>query len=106
MSDSAPRALPRTLLDKVWDRSLVRAGEGEPDLLYVGLHLVHEVTSAQAFEALAAAGRGVRRPDLTIATVDHNVPTTDRSLPVLDLVACRQMDAHDGAVSHPHRNSS
>jgi len=93
MSGSAPSTFPRTLLDKVWDRSLVRAGEGEPDLLYVGLHLVHEVTSAQAFEGLAAAGRGVRRPDLTIATVDHNVPTTDRSLPVLDLVACRQMDA-------------
>jgi 3-isopropylmalate/(R)-2-methylmalate dehydratase large subunit len=92
MSDSAPNAVPRTLLDKVWAGSLVRAGEGEPDLLYVGLHLVHEVTSAQAFEGLAAAGRSVRRADLTIATVDHNVPTTDRSLPVLDLVAGRQMD--------------
>jgi 3-isopropylmalate/(R)-2-methylmalate dehydratase large subunit len=83
---------PRTLLDKIWERSLVRAGDGEPDLLYVDLHLVHEVTSPQAFEGLALAGRDVRRPDLTIATVDHNVPTTDRSLPVLDQIARRQMD--------------
>ena len=93
MSDTPTGAAPRTLLDKVWASSLVRAGEGEPDLLYVDLHLVHEVTSPQAFEGLRAAGRSVRRPDLTIATVDHNVPTTDRSLPVLDLVARRQMDA-------------
>ena len=92
MSNPETEAPPRTLLDKVWAGSLVRAGEGEPDLLYVDLHLVHEVTSPQAFEGLAAAGRIVRRPDLTIATVDHNVPTTDRSLPVLDVIARRQMD--------------
>ena len=92
MSDTPTGGSARTLLDKVWAGSLVRAGAGEPDLLYVDLHLVHEVTSPQAFEGLAAAGRSVRRPDLTIATVDHNVPTTDRSLPVLDLVARRQMD--------------
>ncbi len=92
MSDTPIGGSARTLLDKVWAGSLVRAGAGEPDLLYVDLHLVHEVTSPQAFEGLAAAGRSVRRPDLTIATVDHNVPTTDRSLPVLDLVARRQMD--------------
>jgi len=92
MSDTPIEGSPRTLIDKVWARNLVRAGEGEPDLLYVDLHLVHEVTSPQAFAGLAAAGRSVRRPDLTIATVDHNVPTTDRSLPVLDLVARRQMD--------------
>jgi 3-isopropylmalate/(R)-2-methylmalate dehydratase large subunit len=91
MSGSSRR--PRTLLDKIWEQALVRAGNGEPDLLYVDLHLVHEVTSPQAFEGLALAGRSVRRPDLTIATVDHNVPTTDRSLPVLDPVAGRQMDA-------------
>jgi len=83
---------PRTLLDKVWYHALVRAGGHEPDLLYVDLHLVHEVTSAQAFEGLALAGRSVRRPDLTIATIDHNVPTTDRSLPVLDEIAAKQMD--------------
>jgi len=93
VSDTATSAAPRILLDKVWAGSLVSAGEGGPDLLYVDLHLVHEVTSAQAFEGLRAAGRSLRRPDLTIATVDHNVPTTDRSLPVLDLVARRQMDA-------------
>lgn len=83
---------PRTLLDKIWAHALVRAGNGEPDLLYVDLHLVHEVTSPQAFEGLTLAGRPVRRPDLTVATIDHNVPTTDRSLPVLDQLARTQMD--------------
>ena len=65
-----------TLVDKVWERHLVRQAEGEPDLLYIDLHLVHEVTSPQAFDGLRMAGRGVRRPDLTVATMDHNVPTT------------------------------
>src|SRR3954462_2693856 len=67
----------RTLLDKVWETHVVRRAEGVPDLLYVDLHLVHEVTSPQAFESLRLAGRPVRRPDLTIATMDHNVPTGD-----------------------------
>jgi 3-isopropylmalate/(R)-2-methylmalate dehydratase large subunit len=67
----------RTLLDKVWESHLVRRGDGGPDLLYIDLHLVHEVTSPQAFESLRLAGRRVRRPDLTIATMDHNVPTGD-----------------------------
>jgi 3-isopropylmalate/(R)-2-methylmalate dehydratase large subunit len=67
---------PRTLAEKIWDAHLVRAASGEPDLLYIDLHLVHEVTSPQAFDGLRAAGRKVRRPDLTIATEDHNVPTT------------------------------
>jgi len=67
---------PRTLAEKIWDAHVVRGGQGEPDLLYVDLHLVHEVTSPQAFDGLRAAGRKVRRPDLTIATEDHNVPTT------------------------------
>ena len=84
---------PRTLLDKIWERNLVEAGNGKPDLMYVDLHLVHEVTSPQAFEGLTLAGRKVRRPDLTLATVDHNVPTTDRSLPILDQLAKQQMDA-------------
>jgi 3-isopropylmalate/(R)-2-methylmalate dehydratase large subunit len=66
-----------TLLDKVWERHVVRRGEGAPDLLYVDLHLVHEVTSPQAFEGLRLAGRQVRRPDLTVATMDHNVATGD-----------------------------
>src|SRR5205823_11913206 len=67
----------RTLFEKVWDSHVVTHGEGRPDLLYVDLHLVHEVTSPQAFEGLRLAGRRVRRPDLTIATMDHNVATGD-----------------------------
>src|SRR5215216_3746334 len=63
---------PKTLVEKVWENHVVRSAEGEPDLLYVDLHLVHEVTSPQAFEGLRLAGRGVRRPDLTLATMDHN----------------------------------
>src|SRR5499426_4795212 len=66
----------RTLARKIWDAHVVRSAEGEPDLLYIDLHLVHEVTSPQAFDALRMAGRMVRRPDLTVATEDHNVPTT------------------------------
>src|SRR3989475_7314447 len=66
---------PRTLGQKLWDSHVVRSTAGEPDLLYVDLHLVHEVTSPQAFEGLRLAGRTVRRPDLTVATMDHNVPT-------------------------------
>src|SRR6478672_11431219 len=66
----------RTLAHKVWDSHVVRRADGEPDLVYVDLHLVHEVTSPQAFDGLRAAGRKVRRPDLTLATEDHNVPTT------------------------------
>ena len=67
----------RTLFEKIWEAHVVREAAGEPALLYVDLHLVHEVTSPQAFEGLRLAGRGVRRPDLTVATMDHNVPTTD-----------------------------
>src|SRR6201982_960636 len=67
---------PRTLAEKIWDAHVVRSQQGEPDLLFIDLHLVHEVTSAQAFDGLRAAGRKVRRPDLTLATEDHNVPTT------------------------------
>jgi 3-isopropylmalate/(R)-2-methylmalate dehydratase large subunit len=84
---------PRTLFDKVWDAHIVhQAGDG-PALLYVDLHLVHEVTSPQAFEGLRLAGRRVRRPELTIATVDHNVPTGDRRLPIADQVSARQVEA-------------
>src|SRR5712664_3861324 len=67
---------PRTLAEKIWDAHVVRSQQGEPDLLFIDLHLVHEVTSPQAFDGLRAAGRKVRRPDLTIATEDHSVPTT------------------------------
>jgi 3-isopropylmalate/(R)-2-methylmalate dehydratase large subunit len=83
----------RTLAEKVWDRHLVRAGEGdEPDLLYIDLHLVHEVTSPQAFDGLRLAGRPVRRTDLTLATEDHNVPTTDVELPIADPVSRTQVE--------------
>ncbi|ASR34668.1 3-isopropylmalate dehydratase large subunit [Prauserella marina] len=83
----------RTLAEKVWDAHVVRRGEGaEPDLLYIDLHLVHEVTSPQAFDGLRLAGRPVRRPDLTIATEDHNVPTVDIELPIADPVSRTQVD--------------
>src|SRR6266404_7999070 len=81
-----------TLFEKLWDAHTVREVEGEPTLLYIDLHLVHEVTSPQAFDGLRQAGRKVRRPDLTVATADHNVPTTDRSLPIADLIAAKQIE--------------
>ena len=82
---------PRTLADKVWDRHLVRTAPGEPDLLFIDLHLVHEVTSPQAFDGLRLAGRPVRHPELTVATADHNVPTTDIDQPVADPISARQL---------------
>jgi 3-isopropylmalate/(R)-2-methylmalate dehydratase large subunit len=83
----------RTLAEKVWDLHLVRTGEGqEPDLLYIDLHLVHEVTSPQAFDGLRLAGRPVRRTDLTIATEDHNVPTLDVLAPIADPVSRTQVE--------------
>jgi 3-isopropylmalate/(R)-2-methylmalate dehydratase large subunit len=76
---------PRTLAEKVWADHLVAKGkDGEPDLIYVDLHLVHEVTSPQAFDGLRVAGRSVRRPDLTIATEDHNTPTIDIDKPIAE----------------------
>ena len=83
--------MPQTLAEKVWERHVVHRAEGEPDLLYVDLHLVHEVTSPQAFESLRMHERSVRRSDLTVATMDHNVPTTDG--PVTDDISARQMQA-------------
>lgn len=80
----------RTLAEKVWERHVVRRAEGEPDLLYVDLHLVHEVTSPQAFDGLRLSGRKVRRPDLTLATMDHNVPTQPGAV---EEISQRQMDA-------------
>jgi 3-isopropylmalate/(R)-2-methylmalate dehydratase large subunit len=82
---------PSTLFEKIWERHLVAEPEGEPALLYVDLHLVHEVTSPQAFDGLRLAGRPLRRPDLTLATMDHNVPTTDG--PITDPLAAAQLDA-------------
>src|SRR5438874_4007006 len=84
---------PRTLFDKVWASHVVHGLPDGPELLYVDLHLVHEVTSPQAFEGLRLAGRRVRRPELTVATVDHNVPTDDRTLPIADALAARQVGA-------------
>jgi 3-isopropylmalate/(R)-2-methylmalate dehydratase large subunit len=83
----------RTLAEKVWDAHIVRRGEnGEPDLLYIDLHLVHEVTSPQAFDGLRLAGRRVRRPDLTLATEDHNTPTIDIDKPIADPVSRTQIE--------------
>jgi 3-isopropylmalate/(R)-2-methylmalate dehydratase large subunit len=98
----------RTLAEKVWDAHTVRRGEhGEPDLLYIDLHLVHEVTSPQAFDGLRLAGRGVRRTDLTIATEDHNTPTLDIDQPIADPVSRTQIEtlrrncAEFGVRLHP-----
>src|SRR5437879_3871213 len=81
-----------TVSEKIWDRHVVHAAEGEPDLLYVDLHLVHEVTSPQAFDGLRLAGRTVRRPDLTLATEDHNVPTDSLVQPVADPISRKQLE--------------
>ena len=82
----------RTLFDKIWEPHVVFEEEGQPTLLYIDLHLVHEVTSPQAFEGLRLTDRRVRRPDLTFATMDHNVPTTDRSLPIEDPISAKQIE--------------
>ncbi|TDD65956.1 3-isopropylmalate dehydratase large subunit [Jiangella aurantiaca] len=82
----------KTLAEKVWDAHVVRRAEGEPDLLYIDLHLVHEVTSPQAFDGLRLAGRPVRRPDLTLATEDHNTPTLDIDKPIADLTSRTQIE--------------
>lgn len=83
---------PRTLFEKIWDNHLVHQEPGQQAILYIDLHLVHEVTSPQAFEGLRLAGRRLRRPDLTVATQDHNVPTTDRSLPIVDPISRQQIE--------------
>jgi len=96
-----------TLAEKLWESHVVRRAEGEPDLLYIDLHLVHEVTSPQAFDGLRMAGRPVRRPDLTIATEDHNVPTAGIGLPIADKVSATQVEtlrrncAEFGVRLHP-----
>ncbi len=89
-TQSSPR--PRTLAEKVWDDHVVARGAGEPDLIYIDLHLVHEVSSPPAVDGLRLAGRPVRRPDLTIATEDHNVPTVDIDKPIADPVSRTQVD--------------
>jgi 3-isopropylmalate/(R)-2-methylmalate dehydratase large subunit len=83
---------PRTLSEKVWDSHVVHVGDDEPDILFIDLHLIHEVTSPQAFDGLRLAGRPVHRPDLTIATADHNVPTTDIDKPISDPISAKQLE--------------
>ena len=101
----------RTLAEKVWEQHVVRRAEGEPDLLYIDLHLVHEVTSPQAFDGLRLAGRTVRRPDLTLATEDHNVPTDLLAGPIKDPVSRVQVEtlrkncAEFGIRLHPMGDS-
>lgn len=104
---------PATLADKIWERHVVRSAQGEPDLLYIDLHLVHEVTSPQAFDGLRLAGRSVRRPELTVATMDHDVPTTSLSRPLEDPIAQRQIEVLEQncrefgielfPMGHPHQ---
>ena len=86
---------PRTISEKIWDDHVVHSAEGEPDLLFIDLHLVHEVTSPQAFDGIRLAGRTVRRPDLTVATADHNVPTTDIDKPLADPISAQQLKVLD-----------
>ena len=87
-----PTAPPRTMFEKIWDDHVVYAEPGKQTILYIDFQLVHEVTSAQAFESLRLAGRKARRPDRAVATVDHNVPTTDRRLPIVDEISKKQID--------------
>ena len=100
--------MSRTLAEKVWEAHVVRHGSGaEPDLLYIDLHLLHEVTSPQAFDGLRLANRKLRRADLTIATEDHNVPTVDIDKPIADVVSRTQVEtlrrncAEFGVRLHP-----
>src|SRR2546421_6331753 len=88
----APMSAPRTMFQKIWDNHVVHAEPGKQTILYIDLHLVHEVTSPQAFEGLRITGRKVRRPEKTIAVPDHNVPTTDRSLPIADPISRQQVE--------------
>jgi len=105
-------AEPRTLSEKVWDRHLVHAADGEPDLLFIDLQLIHEVTSPQAFDGLRLAGRTVRHPELTVATADHNVPTTDIDKPVADPISAKQLEvltancAEFGITCYPMGNAN
>ena len=97
-----------TLAQKVWDQHVVHSAAGDADLLYIDLHLVHEVTSPQAFDGLRLTGRPLRRPDLTVATEDHNVPTADIHLPIADPISAKQVQVlrdnaaeYGGSLSQP-----
>src|ERR1700732_133786 len=84
--------MPKTLIEKVWDTHIVAEEPGAPSLIYIDLHLVHEVTSPQAFSGLRERGLKVRRPERTLATTDHSIPTTDRTLPIVDPIARNQLE--------------
>jgi len=84
--------MPKNIYQKIWDAHLVHTPEGQDAILYIDRHYVHEVTSPQAFEGLRLAGRTVRRPELTFATMDHNIPTTDRSRPIADPMSKQQVE--------------
>jgi 3-isopropylmalate/(R)-2-methylmalate dehydratase large subunit len=109
---SDPSEPPRTLIEKVWDGHVVHRAAGEPDILFIDLHLIHEVTSPQAFDGLRLAGRSVRHPELTVATADHNVPTTDIDKPVADPVSAKQLEvlsancAEFGITCYPMGNAN
>ena len=92
MSEKNGVARPRTIIEKVWDNHIVAERPGAPTLVYIDLHLVHEVTSPQAFSGLRERGLKVRRPELTVATTDHSIPTHDRSLPIMDKIAATQIE--------------
>ncbi len=104
--------MARNIYEKIWDAHLVHAQEGRDSILYIDRHYIHEVTSPQAFEGLRLAGRGVRRPTLTFATMDHNIPTTDRSVPIADPLSlaqiqtleanCREFDIRCFGMDDPH----
>src|SRR5271163_2957541 len=103
MEKTASAGKLRTLAEKVWEDHVVASGEGTgTDLLYIDLHLVHEVTSPQAFDGLRLAGRTVRRPDLTLATADHNVPTTSLELAVTDPISRRQLEVLESNCAEFH----
>src|SRR5437016_13171411 len=91
---------PRTIIEKVWDSHVVHEQAGAPALLYIDLHLVHEVTSPQAFQGLRERGLKVRTPDLTVAAADHSIPTSDRSLPIVDTIARTQLPQLEKNCSH------
>jgi 3-isopropylmalate/(R)-2-methylmalate dehydratase large subunit len=92
MASTNSAARPRTIIEKVWDNHVVSERSGAPALIYIDLHLVHEVTSPQAFSGLRERGIKVRRPDLTVATTDHSIPTHDRNLPIVDTIAAAQIE--------------
>src|SRR5689334_8564443 len=91
-ANSQPAEAPRTIVEKIWDDHVVAEDSGAPSVLAIDLHLVHEVTSPQAFTGLRRRGLKVRHPERTVATADHSIPTTPRNLPILDQMAAAQVD--------------